>query len=346
MKRIPLLTAITLLTGVATMAAPHRVYHLDLNNPKTSVSYNNEDYWDQTYNSSAAWQSVEFRDYSGEITFQFSHCNSSFGGSDVGGGMSYWDGFTFSRSGDTRDYGSESGSDGWVSHQWGCMAGGGLATDENGEPLRDTAGALKSEAHTPYAVAFWSRQDTCCRITLSAEDESSLSADKLYVCAHPWPYYGILHGDGFSRPFTEEDDYMSLTIHGIGADGSPNGKSVEYMLATMFDPTHRGNYAPLQSPNWEEIDISPLGDISGVYFTMDSSDSDPTFGMNNAAYFCVGGMSVKSNKEDVTGITDVAESTEESTTWHTLSGLPIEAPTAPGIYIKRRGNHAEKIMVR
>lgn len=53
--------------------------------------------------------------------FRFAHTGSS----DGGGGMAYWEGFTLCTSGDTTNYGAEGSSDGWISNQWGCMAGGG-----------------------------------------------------------------------------------------------------------------------------------------------------------------------------------------------------------------------------
>lgn len=331
-----------MLMGVANAATPYKLYSLDLSKPVVSVEYNAEGYWSETYNTT-----VRSVDFGSGIVFRFSHCNTGFGGTDVGDGMSYWDGFSFSHNGDDYDYGGGGSSDGWVSHQWGCMAGGGIARDESGNIVADQDGRVDSDVETPYAVAYWSGASDCNRIELVSDTEKLFAAKGIYICAHPWPYYGILYGDGFCRPFTEEDDFFSVTIHGLGSEGKANGKSVIHYLAKM-EETGNGIFEPVQSSDWEWIDLSPLGNISGVYFTMDSSDVNPTFGINTAAYFCVGGMEVESLTQ-YSGVEDaILDSTDEAAPaveWYTLEGRRIAASSLPGIYLKRTGNKVTKVKI-
>lgn len=329
--------------GVANAATPYKLYSLDLSKPAEPVEYNSDGYWSETYNPA-----VRSVDFGSGIIFRFSHCNTGFGGTDVGDSMSYWDGFSFSHNGDDYDYGSSGSSDGWVAHQWGCMAGGGIAKDENGNIIRNGDGDIEADIDAPYAVAYWSGSSECNRIELISDTEQLFAAKGIYICAHPWPYYGILYGDGFSRPFTEEDDFFSVTIHGLGSDGKANGKSVTHLLAAMNDMGD-GTFEPEQSSSWEWVDLSPLGNISGVYFTMNSSDVNPTFGINTAAYFCVGGMEVESLTQH-SGVEEVLyvspDEPNPATEWYTLEGRRISTPTLPGIYLKRSGNKVTKVKIR
>ena len=75
--------------------------------------------WVDTYNYGIL--SLDFGD------FQFSHVTNAMQmqGTDPNG-MQYWDGFTVCTNGDDKDYGYAGSSTDWVTHQWGCMAGGGL----------------------------------------------------------------------------------------------------------------------------------------------------------------------------------------------------------------------------
>lgn len=328
------------LAGAAFVAAPNKLYTLDFSSPAEELSFNDRDFWEQTYNAAEQYRTVDFGD---EVKFRFSHCSSGFGGDEVGGGMSYWDGFTFSRTADSSDYGAAGSSGTWVQNQWGCMAEGGIVLNDYGQAeMEDDIPAVSPD--NTYAVAFWSMDELCNRIDFVNDDEKTFTAKGVYVCAHPWPYYGIEHGDGFARAFTREDDYFKLTVHGLDADGKPNGKSVDYLLAYMEDTSGRGDWQPVQSRNWEWIGLTPLGEVSGVYFTMDSSDRNALFGINTAAYFCLGGMEIESlMASDPSGVREIADSLPATEEWYTLDGLRIDRPSSTGIYIRVRGGQSQKI---
>jgi hypothetical protein len=107
----------------------------------------------------------------------------------------------------------------------------------------------------------------------------------VYVCNHPWPYYGCEHGDGFGRAF-EEGDYFELIAHGVAADGTETTTSIN--LVEFVD----GQLNALN--DWTFFDLSSLGEVESVYFTLNSTDSG-AYGMNTAAYFCMDKFQVKSD---------------------------------------------------
>ena len=118
MKRYSFLILFTTITTLLSA----EIITLDLQHPTSPavLELNEQGYWKETYNSSTEFRNIEFN------LFRFSHTPTGFGGNDVGGGMSYWDGFTYCTNGDNTDYGKTGDSEGWINNQWGCMAGGGI----------------------------------------------------------------------------------------------------------------------------------------------------------------------------------------------------------------------------
>ena len=107
-----------------------------------------------------------------------------------------------------------------------------------------------------------------------------------WICNHPWPYYGNINGDGFASAFTQEGDYFALVAHGLNALGEETGTTVRLMLATFTGG------ALQQSSDWQYMDLSPLGAVNGLFFTMETSDADALYGANTAVYFCLDRLAV------------------------------------------------------
>lgn len=222
--------------------------------------------WVETYN--AAENVLSFNDG----MFNFSHNRGLRDGNGGGGGMGYWDGFTICNSGDTTDYGETGDSEGWIAHQWGCMAGGGL----NGD--------FQAEQEAPYLVAYWG-------YFLESDDWHSCQVDfdgnlhrvkGVYICNHPWPYYGNEHGDGFASAFGEDGAYFRLIAHGM-ANGEDTGSTASLTLAEFPDE----ETGLVQSADWQWFDLSTLGKVDAVYFTLGTTDEDQLYGANTAVYFCL-----------------------------------------------------------
>ncbi len=229
--------------------------------------------------------------YSGDYTsldfdiFRFTHLTNAMQAQSTDpNGMQYWDGFTVCTSGDDTDYGMAGSSDGWITHQWGCMAGGGIDADG------------KFGKGIPYLVAYWG-------YNYEAEGIHSLQVDFLdgethrpvgvWVCNHPWPYYGIQHDDGFAHSFADNGAYFRLVIHGLDEEGKEAGMPIAVPLATFHD-----NALDI-STDWQWVDLTSLGQVSGIYFTLESTDMAGVLGMNTAAYFCLGGMQVLEHVDEI-----------------------------------------------
>lgn len=95
-----------------------------------------------------------------------------------------------------------------------------------------------------------------------------------YFTNNNYAYYSMLKGDQFAKKF-EEGDWFKLTITGKDAAGNATG-TVDFYLANGTDIVN----------TWEWVDLSGLGTVKTLEFTLSSSDTGE-FGMNTPAYFAM-----------------------------------------------------------
>ena len=233
--------------------------------------------------------------------------NGVFSLSHFSGG--WWHGFTFSKNAENINQGAPGNSGTWIGNDGGNMATGGIKTDAEGSVMRDENGVVMTDSDIPYLVAYWASffGETSLRITLDAVYE----AVGVYINTSPWPYWGNISGDGFARPLNQEGDYFRLIIHGLNENLQNNGQTVVHYLA-KFE-----NGVLTQSRNWEWVDLSALGEIGGVFFTMESTDSGQ-WGINTAAYFCIDRFQVRvptEAPEAPTNLTGIATETTVHLSW-------------------------------
>ena len=275
MKKIFTLTTCALLAA----AAWADVITLNMNAPlnPSTIAYGENGVWTECYND-ADYTWLEFSVDGG--TFMLSHLIDGVGASYGG---YYWDGFTPAIGGDQTDYGQAGSSAGWTTNYGGCMAGGGCVIDENGN--------VTADPDEPYFVAFyssWAYYGNSNEVMfVNAKGSMMFEPVGVYVCNHPWPYYGCLHGDGFGRAF-EEGDYFEIIAHGVNADDSETTVSMNLVEFT--------NGQLIAANDWTFFDLSALGEVKSVYFTLNSTDTGD-WGMNTAAYFCMDKFQVKGNPE-------------------------------------------------
>ncbi|MBO4826158.1 MAG: DUF4465 domain-containing protein [Prevotella sp.] len=246
------------------------VITLDINKPMNpaSLEFDDNGIWTGCYNDEDyTW--LEFGGEDGE--FMLSHLIDGEGAS---WGGYYWDGFTPAIGGDQADH-----SDSWTTKFGGCMAGGGCVINEDG--------TVSADPEKPYFVAYyssWTYEGPSNQVMFVDKDgNTEFEPVGVYVCNHPWPYYGCVHGDGFGSPFVE-GDYFEIIAHGVASDGSETTVSMNLVEFTDGE---------LKAVNdWTFFDLSSLGKVESVYFTLNSTDIGD-YGMNTAAYFCMDNFQVK-----------------------------------------------------
>lgn len=295
------ITIIFLLSAEIVLASTADTITLNLSQYQDAYPQTADGYWTEVYNDNAHIEAGLFR---------FSHNGSP----DEGMGMPYWDGFIYCTSGDNTNYGSAGSSDGWVGQQWGCMAGGGL----------DSLNRVK--LGNPYLVAYWGYyeeglDDTYHSLRIDFTDNKQHRPVGVYICNHPWPYYGNEQGDGFASAFTQDGDYFGLVVHGLNSAGEDVGITIRHELASFR------NGELVQSPDWQYIDLTALGMVSGIYFTMETTDEDALFGANTAVFFCLDRLSVETESAEAQTLSrpegvHLTDETETTLTlhWDKVSG--------------------------
>ncbi|MBR6432129.1 MAG: DUF4465 domain-containing protein, partial [Muribaculaceae bacterium] len=259
------LLATTVWAGVIT---------LDMNKPinPSTLEYGANGVWTECYND-VDYTYIEFGAESGE--FMLSHL---IAGEGMSWGGYYWDGFCPAIGGDQTDYGQAGSSAGWTVNYGGCMAGGGCVINADGTVTADPA--------QPYFVAycadFWGFP-TNEVMYVDEDGNTEFEPVGVYVSNHPWPYYGCAHGDGFGASFAE-GDYFEIVAHGVAADGGETTVSMNLIEFT--------NGELIAANDWTFFDLSALGKVEKVYFTLNSTDVGD-YGMNTAAYFCMDKFQVK-----------------------------------------------------
>lgn len=280
--------------SVAAMAvmgafAQNEPITLDLNNPTnpTSINYGDDGVWTETYND------IDYTFF--EFTpFAFSHL---IGGEGSSWGGYYWDGFTISHN---------SGKSGWQAN----AAGGGMANSDA------TVGV---DANEPYLIGYWpefmeSPDYHACEMTF--DDGNNYRIQGAWVNMNAQALSDVTNGGGSARKFDIEGDSFKLIAHGVGADG--NESTAEIELAGF----NNGQLTSLT--DWTYWDLSSLGRVESVYFTMTSTDVG-TWGTNTSTYFCLSGVTV--SKPMPTGIETIdSKAPVASVKYYNLAGVESDTP--------------------
>lgn len=195
-------------------------------------------------------------------------------------GGTTWEGFTVSAQ--QSDYSENSG----MTHQFSTNARGGLLHKDSAYIVGFCSGYLESQGIHACEISFGYTEP--CR------------PQGVYVALSNWPSQNIIYGDDFTRRFTTGDS-LKLIVHGVNGDTE---SSIEYNFADYSDTNEANHY--MQS-DWQWVDLSTLGEVTSIYFTMKSTDSGQ-FGDNTAAYFNIDRLIVTAKKETVappTGLENV-----------------------------------------
>jgi len=104
-----------------------------------------------------------------------------------------------------------------------------------------------------------------------------------YVSNSAYAYWSMKNGDDYAKKFGGADgtdpDWFKLTIKGY----SPNvyQGQIDFYLADFRSDNSSEDYI---ADDWQWVDLSALGEVTRLEFTLSSSDNG-TWGMNTPAYF-------------------------------------------------------------
>ncbi|MFC1677944.1 DUF4465 domain-containing protein [Planctomycetota bacterium] len=171
-----------------------------------------------------------------------------------------WDGFAYSNI-------TDSAATGWGA-QYNSITGSGESSSAN-----------YGVGFDPVPAGFGVERPTMALNTVAVVDE-------IYVTNNSYAYYSMLNGDSFAKKFGgqsgDDADWFLLTITGKDIADVVTG-TVEFYLA---DYRFADNSLDYIIDTWESVDLTSLGAVKSIEFSLNSSDVG-TSGMNTPAYFVV-----------------------------------------------------------
>lgn len=173
----------------------------------------------------------------------------------------FWYGFTIAECQDTT---YETMND-----QFRCVAGGGLAGKG-----------------TPYVLAY-AMEGMGPVSPCQTYFDGAYTAKEVYLCIGSWALHNVAVG-GAGHTFAAGD---SLVVEIEGLDENYDvieGKKVTFFLAD-YRSTNESEWT--LNKGWEKCDLSELGEVYGLVFTMKSSDVGQ-YGTNTALYFALDGLKI------------------------------------------------------
>jgi hypothetical protein len=118
----------------------------------------------------------------------------------------------------------------------------------------------------------------------------SFPVNGMYITNTTYTHNSMRDGDQFAKKFTNVDqDFFKLTISSI--DNGLAIDSIEFLLA---DFTHADSLQDYIINDWQYVDISSLGIVDSIKFSLTSSDNG-SFGMNTPAFFALDDITQNSN---------------------------------------------------
>lgn len=262
--------------GTISLATELDAFTLDSTNGLTTVGGL---YWNQTYSNTKVTTT----------NFTFSHTSTP--------GWNYWDGFTVSNVANTHNYGipgdpgNPDHSGGWLTHQWGSMA---VPTGSSYKPkfMVGYWGYYMLDYQHKTELTF--NETWFSNWVKLGNDNNGKTVSTVKVAMHPWPYYGILNGDGFARKFVK-GDHFDLIIYGVKADGNfiteqgfdEEGNPTTVRKGITYKMADYTGNSLIMPTGWTNIPINFGTPVKYLVFQIYSTDSHPQYGPNSAVYFCL-----------------------------------------------------------
>lgn len=199
----------------------------------------------------------------------FTSGNASFANKfvDWGGGITSWSGFAYTNMKDTitQSYFNE----------FSAITGEGFSGSDN------------------YAIGYYSSFDPLPTVRLNGIALGD-TVSGFYVTNSAYSYLTMKNGGGPAKKFGgvsgTDPDWFAMVVYGY-KDGVKVSDSVEIYLADFRYSNSAQDYI---LKDWKWVDLTMLGKVDSLKFTMFSSDTG-AFGINNPTYFCMDNLITNHN---------------------------------------------------
>jgi len=164
-----------------------------------------------------------------------------------------------------------------ISGPWGISNGFEFCNLTEGQNSAVTGKGIKNDTYVTSAIDSYSTTDVAIHFNEGKMDAPNGYIVKgLYVTNCTYAYDAMATGDEISNKFGD-GDWFKLTIY-----SKDKTEKVEVLLADGTDILNE----------WKWVDLTALGETSGLKFELSSSDVGD-WGMNTPAYFCLDGITLE-----------------------------------------------------
>ena len=183
------------------------------------------------------------------------------------------------------------------SYMDGCYWAGGIAISNyvdadlaNGDYLHQLA-VPKSNGSANFAVVFCNSNPTISEYNPQTEltimDGKTHIIESMQISPTIYQLNTSKNGNAFTKTLTEVGDYLTLTIHGMVGETEVATVDVDLARDGVF------------MEDWTTVDLTSLGEVDGLMFTMDSNDAG-AYGVNQPVYFAFDNLKVRFESETAT----------------------------------------------
>ena len=120
--------------------------------------------------------------------------------------------------------------------------------------------------------------------TISFEYETGTLPQSIQITNNAYAYHSMKNGDAIAKKFGgldgNDEDYFKVTITGLDSVNNETGTVEVYLADFRFDDNNEDYILD----SWEKVDLTSLGTVSKLAFSLESSDVGD-WGMNTPAYF-------------------------------------------------------------
>lgn len=136
----------------------------------------------------------------------------------------------------------------------------------------------KSNGSKNFAIVFCNSNPTIDpknpQTTITFGDNKARVVKSMLVGPTNYQLNVAMNGNDYAKALTNEGDYVTLTIHGLVGE--------EIVGAVTVDMAREGKFLE----DWKTVDLSQLGAVTGLMFTMESNDSSWGY-VNQPTYFAM-----------------------------------------------------------
>ena len=197
-----------------------------------------------------------------------------------------------------------------------------------------------------YGVAYVS--DFMGPVYVTLTTNGLMEVPGIQVTNAAYSLVSMTNGDSFAKKFGA-GDWFKLTATGYDDDGKTTGTKDFYLADCRSEDSN--DWYILNT--WAYMDLSPLGAVRQIRFTLSSSDTG-TYGMNTPAYFCYDNLGAEGTEtipegnynDIVTAVSNISTASQAPIQRFDLQGRQINKAQR-GLNIVRMGDgRVVKVVVK